>query len=322
MPTTTYTIVHSEILSENRSGTERAYLSDVIGSTMALADSSQAVTDTFSYWPFGEQKSHSGPSQTPLRFLGVYGARRDSATRTHIGARELKTSLARWSQQDRLWMDRTRYSYSLDNPINYRDSDGYQAELAPKPPPPLYLVEGGGLGFWGTRVGAIPVIGGMIIGGVGGAYFGDWADRASNGGWSRFWGNVMAPGFGDLIDPNREWELPADPPICAPRNVRKPSNNLAEGFYDPVGPSMPDLANPGRRRHCPPCPPDIEEHNVGDHTARWIGTSTKGCCFGHHTHILYYVQNIFTCRCDLKRKAGRCLGMFTPGRNCQGDPVH
>ena len=135
MPTTTYTIVHGEVLSENRNGTERAYLFDVIGSTMALADSSQTVTDTFSYWPFGEQKSHSGASVTPLRFLGAYGARRDSATRTHIGARELRTNLARWSQMDRLRTDRTRYSYGFDNPLKYRDANGLFNGVAVGPPP-------------------------------------------------------------------------------------------------------------------------------------------------------------------------------------------
>ena len=323
MPTTTYTIIQGEVLSENRNGIERAYLSDVIGSTMALTDSSQAITDTFAYWPFGEQMAHTGASTTPWRFLGVYGARKDSAGRTHIGARELRTDLTRWSQQDRFRADRTRYSYAFDNPMSYRDIDGFSAELAPKPRTPLILVPGGGLGIWGTPVGAGPIIGGLIVGAVGGSIVGSEIDEATGGAWSKFWGNVMFPGFGDLIDPNREWELPADPPICTPSNIRKPSNNLAEGFYDPIGPSMPDPAKLGRRRHCPPCPPDIEEHNYnGDHVATWIGTSTKGCCYGHHTHILYYVQNVFTCRCDLKRKPGRCLGMFTPGRNCQGDPVY
>lgn len=135
MPTTTYTIVHGEVLSENRNGTERAYLFDVIGSTMALADSSQTITDTFSYWPFGEQKSHAGVTATPLLFLGAYGATRDSATRTHIGAREFRTNLARWSQKDRLRADRTRYSYAFDNPISYHDANGLYKEPKTSPPP-------------------------------------------------------------------------------------------------------------------------------------------------------------------------------------------
>ena len=311
VPTTTYTIVHGEVLTENRNGTERAYLFDVIGSTMAIADSSQAITDTFSYWPFGEQKSHIGPSATPLQFLGVYGARKDSVTRIHIGARELRTSLARWSQQDRLYMDRTRYSYALDNPVNYRDSSGFQAELAPTAPPPLYLVEGGGLGFWGTRVGAIPVIGGMIIGGIGGAYFGDWADRASNGGWSRFWGNVMYPGFGDLIDPNREWYVPPTEIICASRRGRggsrvvDPNEQRPTDVWGNVAP-LP-VTDPSKQRGgCPPCPPPIEYEETGSHFFKDV---QMWCC-GLHRHKVEYDQ-LPNCDCiPGGREFTVCLGSW------------
>lgn len=161
MPTTTYTLAQGEVLSENRNGTERSYVSDVIGSTIALTDSSQNVTDTFSYWPYGEERTHTGTSTTPLKFLGAYGARTDTINRSHIGARELKTNLNRWSQKDGLRADRTRYSYCFDNPLKYRDINGFGAAIAITPG----LLAGGGgsaAAGAGTGVVTIPVVGQVV----------------------------------------------------------------------------------------------------------------------------------------------------------------
>lgn len=71
MATTTYTVVNGEVLEENRGGTIRGYVPDVMGSTIALLNSSQTMTDTWVYWPFGEVKTRTGSTQTPFAFQGA-----------------------------------------------------------------------------------------------------------------------------------------------------------------------------------------------------------------------------------------------------------
>ena len=48
-----YTVIDGEVVSEKRSGVERDYVPDPLGSTVALLDNTQAQTDTFAYWPYG-----------------------------------------------------------------------------------------------------------------------------------------------------------------------------------------------------------------------------------------------------------------------------
>lgn len=57
MPTTTYTYSGGELVSENRAGTERDYVPDPLGSTIALRDNTQTKINIFAYWPYGEEAS-------------------------------------------------------------------------------------------------------------------------------------------------------------------------------------------------------------------------------------------------------------------------
>ena len=71
MGVVSYYTVNGEILSETRDGVERDYLPDSLGSTVALLDSSQNLTDTFSYWPYGEVQARTGTNPTPFQFGGT-----------------------------------------------------------------------------------------------------------------------------------------------------------------------------------------------------------------------------------------------------------
>ncbi len=71
----TYTVVNGEVLSENRSGVKRDYLPGPLGSTVALLDNTQTQTDTFSYWPYGENNARTGTTATPFQFVGTLGYR-------------------------------------------------------------------------------------------------------------------------------------------------------------------------------------------------------------------------------------------------------
>ncbi len=68
-----YTNFNGRIVKENRAGVERYYAPDTLGSTALLLDSTGTVTDTFTYWPYGELRSHTGPSTTPFTFIGTLG---------------------------------------------------------------------------------------------------------------------------------------------------------------------------------------------------------------------------------------------------------
>src|SRR5579862_8924767 len=68
-----YTVWDGQIVSENRGGVERDYVPDPLGNTIALVDSNHAITDTWTYWPFGELQRHGGTSTTALTFIGTLG---------------------------------------------------------------------------------------------------------------------------------------------------------------------------------------------------------------------------------------------------------
>ena len=76
-----YTVVNGRVLSENRAGVKRDYVADSLGSTVALLDNTQAKTDTFTYWPYGEVKTRIGTTPTPFQYVGGWGYYRDSASR-------------------------------------------------------------------------------------------------------------------------------------------------------------------------------------------------------------------------------------------------
>ncbi|MBL1149694.1 MAG: hypothetical protein HND42_05735 [Armatimonadetes bacterium] len=73
MPTVRYTVMDGEIVSENRNGTIRDYVPDPLGSTIALLDQNQNITDTFSYWPYGEERTRTGTTPTPFKYFGCAG---------------------------------------------------------------------------------------------------------------------------------------------------------------------------------------------------------------------------------------------------------
>jgi RHS repeat-associated protein len=138
MPATTYETLEGEILGETRNGVERDYVPDPLGSVAALIDSSQAKTDTFSYWPYGEERSRTGSIVTPFRFVGTLGYYRDDSGRSYVRARYLKTSFARWMSVDPLWPEESAYGYVGQNPTSARDwfGKGGQRQFPSRPFPP------------------------------------------------------------------------------------------------------------------------------------------------------------------------------------------
>jgi len=143
MGTVRYTVFDGEITSEYRNGVLHDYLVDPLGSTVALVDNTQTITDTFSYSAFGEVVNHVGGTPTPFQYVGSKGYYRDSNTRTHVRARNFYVNLGKWSTQDPIWFDGgdwNLYRYCENNPIILMDASGLECtELSYELPPSGYF---------------------------------------------------------------------------------------------------------------------------------------------------------------------------------------
>src|SRR5687767_6824048 len=95
-----YTTIAGEVLADERDGARKLYVPDAHGSTAALLDGSQTVTDTFDYWPYGEQRSRTGATPTRFGFGGSLQYYTDSATRLLSDERSLNTALGHWLVRD------------------------------------------------------------------------------------------------------------------------------------------------------------------------------------------------------------------------------
>jgi len=119
-----YTTLGGRVVYENRGGTERSYLRDPLGNTVGLMDMSGTVTDTYDYWPYGEERVHTGSSITPLTFLGTLGYFKDFLNMLYVRARHLRGDLTRWLTIDRLWPLTRPYTYASSAPTMRADPSG------------------------------------------------------------------------------------------------------------------------------------------------------------------------------------------------------
>ena len=113
------------IISENRSGTVSCYVPDTLGSTIGLMNSAGNLTDTWTYWPYGEVRTRTGSSVTPFTFIGMLGYFQDIASKlSYVRARHLRADIARWLTVDPLWPMKLPYCYTSNNPVSLVDPSG------------------------------------------------------------------------------------------------------------------------------------------------------------------------------------------------------
>jgi RHS repeat-associated protein len=104
---------------------ERYYAPDTLGSTAMLLDGSGTVTDTYSYWPYGEIRNHTGSSTTPLTFVGTLGYYLDLvANWFYVRARYYQQVVSRWLTVDPLWPRLKPYGYARNQPMTHVDPNG------------------------------------------------------------------------------------------------------------------------------------------------------------------------------------------------------
>ena len=125
-----YSVVNGEVIAEKRSGVRKLYVPDPLGSTVALLDNTQTLTDTFSYWPYGEVASRTGTTNTPFQFVGTEGYYHESTNRDYVRARTLDKAKGRWLTQDPIGFDSGDYNlyrYVGNDPISIFDPAGTEA---------------------------------------------------------------------------------------------------------------------------------------------------------------------------------------------------
>jgi RHS repeat-associated protein len=116
-----------ELISERTPAGTLYYLTDAIGSTIALTDASGAISNTYTYDPYGRITASTGTAPNPYRFVGEYF---DASTQLYkIGARYYDSATGRWTSQDPVVNvlndhGNNAYSYADDDPVNIVDPAG------------------------------------------------------------------------------------------------------------------------------------------------------------------------------------------------------
>jgi len=105
------------------------YHFDRMGSTLALTDKNEVVTDSYAYGPYGEPLAQTGSSTQPFTYIGAYGVRKEGPL-YHMRARYYDPQAARFLSRDplppRLGNPKStnRYAYAAQNPLLYLDPNG------------------------------------------------------------------------------------------------------------------------------------------------------------------------------------------------------
>lgn len=127
--------LYGNLISQNRGGVESQYHFDSQGSTLALSDDNQQVTDTYAYTAFGEATERTGSNVNPFQYIGLKGYYFDAEIGEYnVRRRAYSGVLTRWLTVDPIatllwageWAGRTGYQYSSNSPQNRWDPNGLE----------------------------------------------------------------------------------------------------------------------------------------------------------------------------------------------------
>ena len=102
------------------------YHYDQSGSTIALTNSTGAVTDRVEYSPFGTITHRTGTTDTPYLYVGQLGIQTDANGLLHMRARYYNPLIRRFINADPTGFDGglNWYQYANNSPLLYVDPDG------------------------------------------------------------------------------------------------------------------------------------------------------------------------------------------------------
>lgn len=124
--------IYGGLISQNRSGATSIYHYDAIGTTRALTDSSQNVTDTAVYTAFGEKSASTGSTANAFGFTGQLGYYTSELSLSpDVRRRKYSPQRARWLTKDPLDtkanQDGGEYLYCRNLPSRRIDPSGLQS---------------------------------------------------------------------------------------------------------------------------------------------------------------------------------------------------
>jgi RHS repeat-associated protein len=100
-------------------------MTDGLGSTRTVINSSQTVTSTAITEGSGQTVATTGSTSSPYGFAGAHGYRTDGdAGLTHVGARYYDAQVGRFITRD-TYLDQHPYLYCEHDPVNYVDPSGH-----------------------------------------------------------------------------------------------------------------------------------------------------------------------------------------------------
>ncbi|MBI4558375.1 MAG: RHS repeat protein [Candidatus Hydrogenedentes bacterium] len=106
------------------------YHYDDSGNTLCLTDDAAAVTDSYTYTPYGRVIGHSGTTENPFTFVGAYGVMQedDAGTLYYMRARHYDAMHGRFLTRDRIRTYTPKsanpYQYAGQNPQRNADPTG------------------------------------------------------------------------------------------------------------------------------------------------------------------------------------------------------
>ncbi|MET9935130.1 MULTISPECIES: RHS repeat-associated core domain-containing protein [unclassified Streptomyces] len=103
-------------------GASYYYLTDALGSVVALADGTGTKVNTYSYSPRGVQRAATSEKVSqPYRFAGGY---QDPTGLYHLGARYYDPNMIRFTSPDPSGQEKNPYLYAEGDPVNRIDPQG------------------------------------------------------------------------------------------------------------------------------------------------------------------------------------------------------
>jgi RHS repeat-associated protein len=121
---------YGDLLSHHDGSSARYYEPDALGSTDALADDAQAVSDRWAYQAFGAATQTTGSDPTPFTWVGRQGYFADAQTGMYLlgsGTRHYDPQTAQFLSVDPFGFasgDVNLYRYVSNSPTNFSDPSG------------------------------------------------------------------------------------------------------------------------------------------------------------------------------------------------------
>jgi RHS repeat-associated protein len=133
--------LYGNVISQNRGGVESQFHYDAPGSTLAVTDDNQNVTDTRAYTAFGELTGSTGSTTFALQYIGRMGYWRDAETGSYTVRRRIFGSpYARWLSIDMVnaLTIGDAYWYCRNSPLTRVDPSGLVV-VSMRPPTPISM---------------------------------------------------------------------------------------------------------------------------------------------------------------------------------------